>query len=269
MRKQFIDQMLKEVIVDVPPQRIVSLVPSITELVCYLDRIDELVGITKFCVKPKETLNDKERIGGTKTLHLDQIKSLSPDLIIANKEENEQHQIEELSKSHPTWVSDVNTLNEALEMILALGEVLDNTKGSVQLASEIQQKFDRLRSFSGNIRSAYFIWNKPYMVAGNSTFVNDLMQRAGFTNIFSNLERYPNINESDIVKKSPKVIFLSSEPYPFKEEHRAQFMKLCPEAKVLLVDGEMFSWYGSRLLEAPDYFLKLYSELQASQEHRN
>ena len=239
MRKQFIDQMLREVTVDVPPKRIVSLVPSITELVCYLDKVNELVGVTKFCVKPQEVLDGKERVGGTKTLHLDQIASLSPDLIIANKEENEQNQIEELARTYPIWVSDVKTLNDALEMILALGEVLDNTSSSVQLASKIQQNFEPLQNNNEGIGAAYFIWNKPYMVAGNATFVHDLMFRAGFTTVFGNLERYPNVTESEIVAKRPKVILLSSEPFPFKEKHRADFLRLCPEAQVLLVEGEI------------------------------
>jgi ABC-type Fe3+-hydroxamate transport system substrate-binding protein len=237
--------------------RIISLVPSQTELLHYFGLDDEVVGITKFCIHPKEWFNSKSRIGGTKMVHFEKIAELAPDLIIANKEENEKEQIEELAKHYNVWVTDVNNLDDALSMIRDIGKLTGREQNAVALGNEISEEFSQLKKdiFSTKkIKTAYFIWQNPNMVAGGGTFINDMMNYCGFENIFSHLDRYPQISLDDIKNQNGELIVLSSEPFPFKEKHKEAMQKELPDMEIKLVEGEMFSWYGSRLLESVDYF---------------
>lgn len=245
------------------PQRIISLVPSQTELLFDLGLDKEVVGITKFCIHPKEKVALKEKIGGTKNLNIEKIRSLNPTLIIANKEENEKEQIEELAKDFPVWISDVSDLQSALEMIASIGKMTGKEKKAEELNNNISKTFASYAPLRKTKSTAYFIWQKPMMVAGNNTFINDMLQRCGFQNCFQNLAgHYPEISAAQLQQANPEVILLSSEPFPFQEKHVEMFSKICPQAKVVLVDGELFSWYGSRLLHAPLYFQKLAESLR-------
>ena len=236
--------------------RIVSLVPSQTELLYCLGLEKEVAGITKFCVHPDKWFRNKTRTGGTKKINLQTIQQLSPDLIIANKEENVKEQVEKLSEFYDVWITDVNNLNDALQMIKDIGTMTGKLQPALQLVSQIRSGFDRL---SNNLhtkkRAAYFIWKDPWMVAGSDTFINDMMSHCGFENIFSDTKRYPSISLGELKEKNPEWILLSSEPYPFKEKHKEEIQEQLPGVKILLVDGEMFSWYGSRLLQSAEYFL--------------
>jgi ABC-type Fe3+-hydroxamate transport system substrate-binding protein len=127
------------------------------------------------------------------------------------------------------------------------------------LASEIKQLFGNLQPKKTKSTVAYFIWKKPYMSIGKDTFINDMLQRCGFINVFNAESRYPVVTEEMLKVASPEFIFLSSEPYPFKPVHFAEFNAICPNANIKVVDGEMFSWYGTRLLHAVDYFKTLTS----------
>ncbi len=185
---------------------------------------------------------------------------LAPDLIIANKEENVRQQIEELARECDVWVTDVNNLAQAIKMINDIGNLTNRSKPASALASQIEEKFDKLKtavSSKQKIRAAYFIWKDPYMVAASGTFINDMMHYCGFENIFSNETRYPEISPEEITAQNCDLILLSSEPYPFKEKHIKEMNQQFPDVKIMLVDGEMFSWYGSRLLKAADYFHNL------------
>ncbi len=244
-----------------PPRRIVSLVPSQTELLYTLGLDQEVVGITKFCVHPAAWYREKTRVGGTKTLNLEKIEALRPDLIIGNKEENDRAQIEALAARWPVWISDILTLEDAYDMVLRVGELTGKAVAASDLTAEIRQKFDRLAVYPSSIRAAYFIWRKPYMVAAADTFIHDMLGRAGFQNVFAHLTRYPEVSLDDLAAAQPDVLLLSSEPYPFAEKHFRPFREACPEAKIVVVDGEMFSWYGSRLLAAPGYFEGLREEI--------
>ncbi|MGN6800381.1 MAG: helical backbone metal receptor [Ginsengibacter sp.] len=236
--------------------RIVSLVPSQTELLFDLGLEKEVVGITKFCIHPDKWFREKARVGGTKKINSEKIKEISPDLIIANKEENVKEQIENLVEEFDVWITDVNTLKEATEMIRDIGSLCDREREAKLLASEIKAGFKNLNEDFSNKekkKAAYFIWKDPWMVAGGDTFINEMMNQAGFENVFATLDRYPEINLEDIPLNT-EFILLSSEPYPFKEKHKTEFAAINPQLKVELVDGEMFSWYGSRLLKSIDYF---------------
>lgn len=249
-----IDQLSREVEISSRPERIISLVPSQTELLFDLDLGERVVGITKFCVHPKEWFKTKTRVGGTKQLRCDVIESLKPDLIIANKEENNREDIGRLEKQYPVWVSNVNDLDSALEMITQIGKITG--ANSTNLANEIASKFDKLKPTPQPKKALYLIWKKPYMAAGSDTFINDLLSRCGFENVVLE-NRYPELTESEIVALNPDVVFLSSEPFPFGPTHLPDLAGLLPNAELQLVDGEMFSWYGSRLKLAPAYFSDL------------
>ena len=252
----FTDQLQRTIRVNWPPQRIISLVPSQTELLFDLGLDSHITGVTKFCIHPKDKVSGKAKIGGTKQLDLALIKQLKPDLIIANKEENERSQIEALAHNFPIWISDIFNLDDAMDMIRGVGELTDKKEEGGHLSTLITAEFEKLNPLPRSLKVAYFIWRKPYMAAGKNTFIDHMLLRCGFENAFSE-SRYPEISVSRLIEAAPDVIFLSSEPYPFKEKHVEEFRWLAPSAEIQLVDGEMFSWYGSRLRYAPAYFSDL------------
>lgn len=246
-----VDQMGNYVTISFPPKRIISLVPSQTELLADLGLDQEVVGITKFCIHP-ERWKHKPHVGGTKHFDFEIIKRLGPDLIIGNKEENFQEGIAALREICPVWMSDIETLSDATSMIRAIGVLTDREHRAIQIAGSIEDSFGAIPKFERK-KTLYLIWKKPWMVAGRNTFIDHIMSSLGLINAV-NTSRYPELSESEIQRIDPELILLSSEPYPFNETHRQALMQLCPNANVQLVDGEMFSWYGSRLLKAPAYF---------------
>ena len=258
----FYDQMNKAVNLPATPQRIISIVPSQTELLFDLGLQEQIVGITKFCIHPADKVKLVPKIGGTKQLNMQAIHKLQPDLIIANKEENEQSQVEELMAHYPVWISDIKDLHSALSMINKIGEITGKPTEAVNISNEIFLQFQTLQPAKINIRVAYLIWRKPYMAAGSGTFINSMLQLCGFKNVI-NVDRYPELTAKDLIAANPDVLLLSSEPYPFTQKHIDEFKIILPNAKILLVDGELFSWYGSRLLHAPAYFNKLINKLTA------
>ncbi|MFY0654864.1 MAG: ABC transporter substrate-binding protein [Cyclobacteriaceae bacterium] len=252
MAKIFIDQISRKVELPGTPRRIVSLVPSITELLYDLGLYVEIRGITKFCRHPFDKGGDVVIVGGTKSLNLGRIRQIYPDLIIASKEENQKEQIEELSKHFPVWVSDVVDLSGALGMIKSIGEVTDTGEKAVQMTEAIKKGWVAVkRRFDG--KALYLIWNNPAMTIGNDTYIHAVLTYMGLENIANRYSRYPILTD-EILNSNPDYVFLSSEPFPFKEKHLKHYQKLFPNAQIALVDGEMFSWYGSRMLIAPDYF---------------
>ena len=263
----FTDQLNRTVLLPAwPPQRIVSLVPSQTELLCDLGLEREVVGITKFCIHPRNWFETKTRIGGTKTLNFEKIATLKPDLIIGNKEENERAQIEQLAEQYPVWMSDVATLEEAYDMMRRIGKLTGKTTESEELIKKIKASFGPDHPQLATCpppSAAYFIWRKPYMAAGGGTFIDAMMRVAGFKNVFANKSRYPEISLETLAEARPEIILLSSEPYPFREKHLKEIQAVCPDARVRLVDGELFSWYGSRLLHSAAYFRELSRQLQS------
>ena len=253
-----IDQLGREVQFLYPPLRIVSLVPSQTELLFDLGLQEQVEGVTKFCLYPPTARQAASVIGGTKNFDFAKIKTINPDLIIGNKEENYQEGIEQLERHFPVWLSDITSLPEALDMIRRVGDLTGKLPLAEPLAAAIKQSFDRLRlTASHQPLAAYFIWRKPYMVAASGTFIDDMLRRAGFRNAFASLGRYPAVTPEQLAAAAPAHIFLASEPYPFGEKHVAEFQEICPAAHIQVVDGELFSWYGSRLRLSAAYFQQL------------
>jgi ABC-type hemin transport system substrate-binding protein len=251
----FFDQLGRSVSLDATPVRIISLVPSQTELLFDLGAGERVVGVTSFCIHPQQA-QQKMIVGGTKRLNTDLINVLKPDLIIANKEENERGQIEQLMRDHKVWISDINRLNDAVDMITKLGELIGLPQQAAAIKTGIGTNFNKLTTHTSALKTLYLIWRKPYMAAGTGTFIHDIVQRCGFVNAVE-MDRYPQLSVEAIQDLCPDVIFLSSEPYPFKEKHITELQLIVPKAKIKLVDGELFSWYGSRLLHSVPYFQQL------------
>jgi ABC-type Fe3+-hydroxamate transport system substrate-binding protein len=258
----FYDQMNKAVNVQQTPKRIISVVPSQTELLFDLGLDERVVGVTKFCIRPADKVKHIAKIGGTKQLNIEAIHNLEPDLIIANKEENEQSQVEELIKHYPVWISDIHNLPTALDMITKVGEITGAESKAGELVDKIANNFESLLPAQLKPRVMYLIWRKPYMVAGNDTFIDSMLQLCGFKNVIQ-AGRYPELCADEIIAAKPDVLLLSSEPYPFAQKHIDEFKQMLPGAMIELVDGELFSWYGSRLLHSPGYFNKLINKLTA------
>ncbi|MBC7749844.1 MAG: ABC transporter substrate-binding protein, partial [Methylotenera sp.] len=240
-------------------------VPSQTELLYDLGLEDKIIGITKFCVHPYHFKSTKKSVGGTKKVHFEKIRLLQPDIIICNKEENTLEMVEQLRKICPVWVTNIATIEDNFQMITDFGQLFN-------CRTESQKWNDKLAfaltDFKNYIKDkeikkvAYFIWKKPFMVAGSDNFINELLKLNHFENIYQNKGRYPEIELKKMrLEGDPDLVFLSSEPYPFAEEDAFEIGRHTHHAKTVFVDGEMFSWYGSRLLKAFDYFKKMHEKL--------
>lgn len=244
------DQLNRALTIAAIPQRIISLVPSQTELLSDLGLDNEVVGITKFCIHPAVWHTTKTRVGGTKTINNAAIASLHPDLILANKEENNRQDLEWLMERFPVWISDVKTLNDALSMLESVGQITGRSESAEQLVDAINRRFGQITLPSSLIRTAYLIWNDPYMSINDDTFIDHMLKVSGLINVFAarSDSRYPIVSADDLIAAQPELVLLSSEPFPFGEKHIRQLSGLLPNAKIMLADGAMFSWYGSRLL---------------------
>lgn len=265
MNKSFTDQLGTTHTFGRIPKRIISLVPSQTELLYDLGLEEEIVGITKFCVHPNHLKATKQIIGGTKQVKLDKIKALQPDIIIANKEENTKEIVEELSKISPVWVTNIITIEDNLQMISDFGKLFNKRTEAQKWTDKITFAYNDFQQFIKDKpfrKVAYFIWANPYMVAGKDTFINEMLVLNRFENIYKEKGRYPEIELEKVRQEGdPEIVFLSSEPFPFKDEHAFEIGRNTHHAKTIFVDGEMFSWYGSRLLKAFDYFKQLHQKL--------
>ena len=251
------------------PSRIISLVPSITETLCDLGMAPFLVGRTKFCIHPSPFINSIPKVGGTKNINIDKVKSLKPDIIFANKEENLKEQILELSHI-PTYTSDINTLDSVINFMVdlsiiykkneAIQEKVKSTVANIKLS-----RSNYVASLNNkNNKVIYLIWKDPYMTVGGDTFINAMLEECGLINIYRKMKRYPEISLEEIKKNKCDFILLSSEPYPFAKKHIKEFSVLLPDKDVFLVDGEMFSWYGTRILKSYKYFELLSTKLSNS-----
>jgi len=255
----YLDQLHQTIQLNATPKRIISLIPSQSEYLWDLGLQNEMIGISKFCIHPTQMFECVARVGGTKQLDLEKIKSLKPDLIIGNKEENVKEQIEELKEYFPVWMSDVNTIDDAFDMMLKLGEICGKKTESEVMVTQNIESLKEISNLFERKRVAYFIWNTPYMVAADDTFINSIMKECGIINHFEDKKRYPEVTMEDL--KGADYCFLSSEPFPFDQKHLQELKGAVKNCQFVLVDGEMFSWYGSHLRLLPNYLKKLKKEL--------
>jgi ABC-type Fe3+-hydroxamate transport system substrate-binding protein len=253
------DQLNRTVEFSQVPKRIVSLVPSQTELLVDLGLSSEIVGITKFCVHPKSLRKEKLVLGGTKTVNYHKVAALNPDIIICNKEENSEEIVRRCAEICTVWVSDIYTVSDSLEMIKSLGSIFMVSEKALEICRKIRSEIKDFREFMNDKptrKVAYLIWKRPYMIAGNKTFINDLLKLNKFQNINQTpASRYPELELADL--ELADLILLSSEPFPFKESDVHE-MKAILNTEIQLVNGEFFSWYGSRLTAAFRYFKTLH-----------
>lgn len=254
------DQMGFSVTVPRSPERIVSLVPSQTELLFDLGAGHRVVGATRYCIHPQRELAKVDKIGGTKRFDFPAIVAVKPDLVIGNKEENYQEGIDKLRVSYPVWMSDIETLDGAMNMIEQIGAITNCGARARVLADQVRREWDALPGI-GDLRVAYLVWKKPYMAVGGGTFIDDVLSKLGLRNFFSGVRRYPETTVRELNCAKLDVLMLSSEPYPFSKENVQELSRLLPRTVVVLVDGEMFSWYGSRLRRSPAYFQTLFAKI--------
>ncbi len=250
------DQLGNKIDIDGSPKRIVSLVPSQTELLYHLGLEKEVVGITKFCIHPKEWFHNKKRVGGPKKVKIETVKNLAPDIIIANKEENTKEDVEKLRKIAPVWISDIFHLKDAMEMIEKVSTICGKKALGRHINKQIKINFEQLIPLKKQSTVLYMIWKKPFMAVGSDTFIHHILtEQLGFKNVLEEQDRYPEISLEQF--SNVDYVFLSTEPYPFKEKHIPEFQEYFPHAQIEVVDGEYFTWYGSRLIDAPRYFQRL------------
>jgi len=246
------------------PQRVISLVPSQTELLIDLGLEDKLVGRTKFCIHPEQAISRIAVVGGTKRQHVEKIKSLNPDLIIANKEENTREEMEQLAEIVPIYLTDITSVEDTISLIDALGLIFHLKEQSAFLQSTLIDAYNDVKGIfrKENIRAAYLIWENPIMVAANNTYINSMLRWVGIDNAFEHLSRYPELSIDEVIKAHPTHVFLSSEPFPFREKHMNYYTNHLKHSNVILIDGEQFSWYGTRILKGNHYFDRLFNSIQ-------
>lgn len=252
---EIFDQLHRPIVFTRPFQKIISLVPSQTELLFDLGLGNKIAGVTKFCVHPKNILETKTIVGGPKAVHFDVIRKLKPDIILCNKEENTKEIVNELSKEFTVHISDVNTIFDNYELIEQYGKLFDVSGKANEINQKIKleiSKFEKFISEKPSVRVAYFIWRKPWMVVGADTFINYMLELNKFENVYSDFSRYPQVELKELHQAD--YYLLSSEPFPFAEKHKLEVAEFYPMQKFCFVDGEFFSWYGSRLQKAFAYF---------------
>ncbi|CAM3125215.1 cobalamin-binding protein [Chryseobacterium flavum] len=243
--------------------KIVSLVPSITEALFDLGLTEhEIKGRTKFCIHPADKIKNVAVIGGTKNINIEKIKALQPDLILANKEENMKDQVEALMNDFKVMVAHVETIEDNYYLLKSLGKLAGKEERAQLFNLKIYEILNQAK-LRTPVKAAYLIWNNPYMTVGSDTFIHKILTEIGFENIFKDKTRYPVITTEDL--KKADVIMLSSEPFPFKEKHIEELRAFYPEKKIMIVDGEAFSWYGTHIAKCEGYFKELLEDIHAMQ----
>lgn len=243
--------------IESPPERIVSLVPSLTQLLADLELEERVAGITRFCTQPAGWKSNKVIVGGTKNVNLERVQKLKPDLILANIEENVRPDVEQLDELAPVYVTDISRLEDALTAIETIGQLTGQTSAAGTLVEEISARFATIPAVPP-LRALYLIWRQPYMTVGRDTFIHDMMRYGSFINVFARRTRYPVVSPEEITAANPDVVLLSSEPYPFKQEHADEIRAFLPTTPIFFVEGAAFSWYGSGLLDTPSYIIYLH-----------
>ncbi|MFU8859951.1 MAG: helical backbone metal receptor [Cyclonatronaceae bacterium] len=229
------------------PRRIISLVPSLTELIFHLGLGHRLVGRTRFCVHPRLEVDRVAAIGGTKNPRLEKIRSLNPDIVIANREENRKEDVDAISEYTRVLVTDISTVDEALREMQRIGTALGRKPQTTALVDDIR-KVIPTEDGRKPVRTLYLIWRDPWMAAGGDTYIHDVMKTFGLQNVCADKKRYPQLTGEAIRDLAPELILLSSEPYPFGEKHVREMTGVAGKSTIALADGEWFSWYGPRML---------------------
>ena len=243
-----------------PPRRIVSLVPSITELLFALGRGDAVIGCTIFCTEPRDGLRGVARIGGEKDPDLDAMRALRPDLVIANVEENKREHVEALRAwGIAVYVTYPRTVVEGIALVRDLGQVIGAGLRGAELADALAGALAAQRARRRGrpaVRVFCPIWRRPWMSIGGDTYIHDMLAECGADNIFGDRsERYPEVTLAEVAAARPGAVLLPDEPYRFRRAHAADFeghpgIPTMASGRVHLVDGKLLSWYGTRIADA-------------------
>lgn len=291
MRVGVFDDMRRKIILPQPLQRIVSLVPSDTETLFDLGVGDRVVGRTRYCVEPAAQVSDVQVVGGTKDIDVDQIMSLSPDLVLANQEENSRANLEALAeRGARVFVSFPKRFNDAIAHVARLARFVGASERAKDIVREGYARLDDSRQ--GEPISVFVpIWREPLMTFSDNTYSHDLLARCGAQNVFADRERqyplkadlgersplpadqvanrdrrYPRIQESEIIERAPELILLPDEPHEFSEADKSYFAGLdtpaAREGRIHFVDGKDLFWPGSRSVAARDRLRALIDELR-------
>ena len=242
------------------PSRIVSLIPSVTELLFALGLDDRIAGVTIFCTEPRDRVARTPKVGREKDPDLARIRALAPDLVVANMEENRRDVVEALrAEGVPVWVTFPRTVAEGIELVRVLGALTDSQAAAASLADPIEAAHARIHArveARPRVRVFCPIWRRPYMTINRDTYVHDMLWTCGGDNVFAaSPTRYPTVTLEDVRDAAPDVILLPDEPYRFRAAHLADFSPLSDvpavrTGRIHLVDGKLLSWYGPRIAEA-------------------
>jgi ABC-type Fe3+-hydroxamate transport system substrate-binding protein len=243
-----------------PPRRIVSLIPSITEILFAIGAGDRVVGCTIYCTQPPEGVATKTRVGGEKNPRLEVIRDLGADLVIANVEENVREHVEILRGwGIPVHVTYPRTVSDGIRLVGELGELLDAGPRARDMEAALRAQYDQVRgAAAGRPPRRVFcpIWRRPYMTINRDTYIHDMLCVCGARNVFADRpERYPTVTLQEVAAARPAVIMLPDEPFRFRRAHLADFASYVEvpavrDGRIRLVDGKPFSWYGPRIAEA-------------------
>ncbi len=236
-----------------PPQRIVSLVPSLTETVCEFGVGCRLVGISRYCSLPEEPLLFVPRVGGTKNPDLEKIASLDPDLVLLNGEENRDEDFDWLQSRFATKRFTPRKVDDVISVLDELSDALELEQEGEAIQLEIKAQMVRAEIESlgfDKVRVFYPIWRQPWISVNRDTYIHDILERAGAVNVCANREsRYPVVTEEHFALLEPDLVLLPSEPFAFTRSHRRNLVETEAFGRgvpVLLVDGKNFCWHGSR-----------------------
>lgn len=236
-------------------ERIISLVPSTTETLYDLGLEDQIVGVTRFCVHPKSARKNKILIGGTKQIELDRVKACQADLVLGNQEENSPEMYQQLQEQGiPCCFFFPKTVEEAIFDIEKLGRLFHKQREYLDWFEKLESA--RNRCEQKKFRFVYLIWRKPWMSLNGDCFISSMLSEIGGINVFADHpDRYFSCSLEDIQERNPDLILLSSEPFPFQEKHKQELIESgFSEKQLQLIDGEMCSWHGTRMLKAFSYF---------------
>jgi ABC-type hemin transport system substrate-binding protein len=226
-------------------ERIVSLVPSLTDLVCAFGGGYELVGRTRFCTEPRGEVERIPIVGGTKNPDLERIIAARPTLVLANREENRKEDVEALRGAGlDVLLTDPNTVAEAIAMVRSLGGRLGCDEAAERIARETEAAVAGVGAGEARPRVLVLVWKQPLMVLGCESYGHDLLRVVGADNAAGERPRYPEMSMDEIRAAKPGLILLPDEPYPFKEADAERFREVAP-ARV--VDGKLLWWYGPRM----------------------
>jgi ABC-type Fe3+-hydroxamate transport system substrate-binding protein len=277
----FVDALGRVVHIPYTPQRLVSLVPSMTEVLCSFARGQQVLGITDYCTEPAAAVATKTRVGGTKNPDIATILALHPDLVFAVAEENRRQDVEQLAAAGvPVYVFAPRTVRDGIDLLWRVADLVDcRTEVSAQIQLIEQEYAETVALVARRQRVRVFcpIWKDPYMTINADTYVHDVIHVCGGDNIFAHRQRrfplaadlgqqpeataeryaeqdrrYPRITLEEMAALRPEVILLPDEPYAFSQADSADFMRF-PEVpavrdrRILLIDGKMVSWYGPRI----------------------